>query len=74
VLATTFSVPVSFVFAMKEGIKHFHFFASPGKIYPKGKEGIHSMLEDYLRKIETMIRAYPLQWHNYFPFWKEEKE
>ncbi len=74
VLATTFSVPVSFVFAMKEGIKHFHFFASPGKIYPKGKEGIHAMLEDYLRKIETMIRAYPLQWHNYFPFWKEEKE
>ena len=74
VLATTFSVPVSFVFAMKEGIKHFHFFASPGKIYPKGKEGINSMLEDYLRKMETMIRAYPLQWHNYFPFWKEEKE
>lgn len=72
VLATTFEAPVSFVFAMKEGVKHFHFYATPGKVYPKGKQGIEAMLEDYLRKVETMIKAYPLQWHNYFPFWNEE--
>jgi len=73
ILATTFDMPVSFVFAMKEGPKHYHFFASPGKVYPHGKAGIPLMLEDYLRKTETMIRAYPLQWHNYFPYWEEEK-
>jgi predicted LPLAT superfamily acyltransferase len=73
VLATTFEIPVSFVFAMKEGPKHFHFFASAGKTYPKGRAGIPNILEDYLRKTETMIKAYPLQWHNYFPFWDEEK-
>ena len=74
ILATTFELPVSFVFALKEGPKHYHFFASRGKVYPKGKAGIPLMLEDYLRKTETMIRAYPLQWHNYFPFWDEEKK
>ena len=74
ILATTFELPVSFVYAMKEGPKHFHFYASPGKVYPKGRKGIPIMLEDYLRKTETMIKAYPLQWHNYFPFWDEEKK
>lgn len=73
VLATTFQAPVSFVFAMKEGLKHFHFYASPGKIYPRGRSGIPSILEDYCRKIEVMIKKYPLQWHNYFEFWEEEK-
>lgn len=73
VLATTFQAPVSFVFAMKEGVKHFHFYASPGKIYPKGRAGIPIVMEDYCRKIEVMIKKYPLQWHNYFAFWEEEK-
>lgn len=72
ILATTFELPVSFVYALKEGPKHFHFYASPGKVYPKGRAGIPLILEDYLRKTETMIKAYPLQWHNYFPFWDEE--
>ncbi|HPI54513.1 MAG TPA: lipid A biosynthesis acyltransferase [Chitinophagaceae bacterium] len=73
VLATTFQAPVSFVFAMKEGLKHFHFFASEGKIYPRGKEGIPEILTDYTREMEAMIHRYPLQWHNYFEFWEEEK-
>lgn len=73
ILATTFEMPVSFVYAVKEGPKHFHFYASRGKIYPKGRVGIPVILEDYLRKTETIIRKYPLQWHNYFPFWNEEK-
>jgi len=73
VLGTTFQVPVSFVFAMKEGLKHYHFYASPGKIYPRGRAGIPEVVEDYTRKVEGMIKKYPLQWHNYFEFWEEEK-
>ncbi len=73
-LATTFDAPVSFVFAMKEGVKHYHFFASRPGHYGKGKEAIAEVVEDYARAIEKMIRIYPLQWHNYFPFWDEEKK
>ncbi len=72
ILATTFEIPVSFVFACKEGPKNFHFFASKAKIYPKGRSGIPFILEDYLHETEAMIKRYPLQWHNYFPFWEEE--
>ncbi|MCF8294361.1 MAG: lipid A biosynthesis acyltransferase [Chitinophagaceae bacterium] len=64
VLGTTFQVPVSFVFAMKEGLKHYHFYASPGKIYPRGRAGIPEVVDDYTRKVEGMIKKYPLQWHN----------
>lgn len=72
VLATTFQAPVSFVFAMKEGLKHYHFYASRGKVYNKGRAGVNDVVEDYSRKIEMMIKLYPLQWHNYFAFWNEE--
>lgn len=74
ILATTFQAPVSFVFAPKEGLKHFHFYASPPKIYSKGKVGIPEISDDYIRYMEWMIQKYPLQWHNYFPFWNEEKK
>ena len=73
VLATTFQVPVSFVFAPKEGLKHFHFYASKPKIYEKGRAGIPAILKDYVSQMEIMIQKYPLQWHNYFPYWEEEK-
>lgn len=72
-LATTFKAPVSFVFAMKEGQRHFHFFASPGVAYTKGRQDLNRIVEDYSRQLESMIHRYPLQWHNYFPFWEEEK-
>lgn len=74
VLATTFKVPVTFVFAMKEGLKHFHFYASKPKIYENGKLDIPNILNDYCYRMEVMIKKYPLQWHNYFPFWEAEKE
>ncbi|MEZ5047706.1 MAG: lipid A biosynthesis acyltransferase [Chitinophagaceae bacterium] len=74
VLATSFQVPVSFVFAMKKSKHVFSFYASKSKIYPKGREGINTMLQDYLQAIEQKIHSYPLQWHNYFSFWDEEKK
>lgn len=74
VLATTFHTPVSFVFAVKEGVKHFHFFASKAKTYEKGKANIPFIVNDYTRAMEQMIARYPLQWHNYFPYWDEEKK
>ena len=57
VLATTFKTPVSFVFALKEGIKHFHFFASKAKIYDKGKQDIPNIVNDYTKEMEKMIKV-----------------
>ena len=79
-LASKRGVPVSFVYTLKEGKKHYHFYATPAKVYPyparikTRKDEIRLMLTDYVRSLEKMIRAYPLQWFNYYPFWEEEQE
>lgn len=30
------------------------------------------MVFDYTTSLEKMIKKYPLQWFNYYPFWIEE--
>jgi len=73
ILARSFGSPVSFVFAMKDRPRQYHFYASPPKIY-SGNRDISSaeILSDYCQAMETMIRRYPLQWFNYYDFWKEK--
>jgi predicted LPLAT superfamily acyltransferase len=71
-LANAFRVPVSFVFAMKETSLHYHFYASPAKIYSKSKEnGAGEVLLDFCMYMEAGIRKYPVQWYNYYDFWGE---
>lgn len=77
-LASKKGVPVSFVYTLKEGKSHYHFYASPGRIFPypsrikTRKEEILLMVEAYVDSLEEMVGAYPLQWFNYYPFWDEE--
>lgn len=76
-LALRMGAPVSFAFAMKAGKKHYHFHATAPKTYkpPKGKriseENLRPILEDYIQAVEAMLEKYPLQWFNYYAFWKE---
>lgn len=69
-LGEAFRVPVSFVFAMKESALHYHFYASPGRVYEKSKSTPGEMVRDFSRSMETCVRKYPLQWYNYYDFWK----
>mgnify|MGYP001608671934 CR=1 FL=1 len=71
-LAATFKVPVSYVFACKEGKLHYHLFSSEIKDYSNfGKEEmIAGMLSDYAGEMEQKIKKYPEQWFNYFNFWE----
>jgi predicted LPLAT superfamily acyltransferase len=71
-LAHTFQVPVSFVFAMKDRPFDYHFYASQPKIYKGSRESsVEDMLRDYCLAMETTIRKYPLQWYNYYDFWNQ---
>ena len=79
-LAARFKVPVTYVFAVKESCKHYHFFATPAKRYDKGPdrgikdEHMKPVIKDYICEMERIISAYPLQWFNYHKFWGEEKD
>lgn len=77
-LASKHRVPVSFVFTMKDSPRHYHFYATPGKVYPypsklkTRKAELKNMVLEYVQALEEILKKYPLQWFNYHPFWDEE--
>ncbi len=78
-LASKNNVPVSYVYALKKSATHYHFYATKGKVYPypakikNRKQELTNMVQDYINSLESIIKKYPLQWFNYYPFWEEEK-
>lgn len=75
-LASTFKVPVSFVFAVKENKLHYHLFASEIKDYSAvaRKELVSQMLMDYAAAMEKKVEQYPEQWFNYYNFWEQKAD
>lgn len=76
-MAAATHAPVSFVFAMKEAANHYHFYATPARIYSykdaKSRDAeLKACVCEYARALETMVRKYPLQWFNYYDFWKTD--
>jgi len=74
-LAMKYGIPVSFVFAMKEGKSHYHFYASPPKYYQQQANMtrrdamLRTIIQDYISQLEQKLRQYPDQWFNYYNFW-----
>jgi predicted LPLAT superfamily acyltransferase len=73
VLAATFKVPVSYVFAFKETNTHYHLYASEIKDYStlSKEEGMQQMLNEFAAEMEEKARLYPEQWFNYYNFWQQ---
>jgi len=69
-------VPVAITFAMKEGSKQYHLFATePVKINrtstpEETEKGIIFFLDYYIAEVEKILKRYPEQWFNYYDFWK----
>jgi predicted LPLAT superfamily acyltransferase len=74
-LAMKYGIPVSFVFAMKEGKSHYHFYATPPKHYQqqgnqaRRDEMLKTIIRDYISQLEQKLMQYPDQWFNYYNFW-----
>ena len=75
-LAVKFEVPVSFTYAMKESATHYHFYATPLKSVSNSggkrrkEEIINDLIIEYVKETEGIVKKYPLQWFNYYDFWK----
>jgi predicted LPLAT superfamily acyltransferase len=72
-LASAFKVPVSFVFAFKESADHYHFFGS--KPHERGVDESKAVFRDrladaFIDEVEQKVRLYPIQWFNYYNFWR----
>ena len=72
VLAATFKVPLSFVFAFKETDMHYHLFASDLKQYEGVSKNIlmQQVLNEFAAEMEKKAKRYPEQWFNYYNFWQ----
>lgn len=72
VLASTFNVPVSIVFAFKETTRHYHLFGSEPLDKHEGEskqEYIARLMNTFVKKFERSLEMYPEQWFNYYDFW-----
>jgi len=71
VLASSFKVPVSFVFSVKESNLKYHFFASRIKNYDQVERSaiMQDMLLEFTKEMEAKVKKYPEQWFNYYNFW-----
>jgi predicted LPLAT superfamily acyltransferase len=78
-LAMKYGIPVSFVFALKEGPRHYHFYATSPRYYPqqtspgKRDEMLRMLIADYVHAMESKLRQYPFQWFNYYNFWAKQE-
>lgn len=71
-LASRMKVPVVFYFAMKEKKQtyRFHFILAEKMVQSKEKKTEQTLLEQYVRALEAIVKQYPEQWFNYYPFWE----
>ena len=74
-LAVKQEKPVTFVSALKETNTHYHFYSTKPKVYSntKGKtrnQLVTEIINDYKTNIEFILKKYPVQWFNYYYFWK----
>jgi predicted LPLAT superfamily acyltransferase len=74
-IAARFGIPVSYVFAIKESKKHYHFYATPLRKVSfsynlqKRDEFLKEALEAFVKAFENIVYKYPLHWFNYYDFW-----
>jgi len=78
-IAMKYKKPVTYISAIKETNKHYHFTATEPKIYlnsnsiVKRKEVLKQMMSDYKDQLEKTLNKHPEQWFNYYYFWGEDK-
>ena len=73
-LAASFRVPVSIVFAFKETKSHYHFFGSKLLLRQDGEskdDFITRLISAFVAELEQKVKMYPQQWFNYYNFWQK---
>ncbi|MBS1765733.1 MAG: lysophospholipid acyltransferase family protein [Bacteroidetes bacterium] len=66
-IASKFNAPVTFVFALKDGDFHYELSATKpltGKYTPE------EIAKLYVEELEKKVKKYPVQWFNYYDFYK----
>ena len=78
VLAASTGAPVIFTFANRLGTRHYsllargpYYFSYPDR--KERKQKLREWVTLYAELLEELLEKYPLQWHNFYPFWDTEE-
>ena len=76
-MASVTGSPVIHVFAMRDGVDRYRFFCSTARFVErasrrKREEAVKPVARDFTESLEAVLRKYPFQWYNFYPFWKNE--
>lgn len=66
-ISSRLQTPVLFVYVMREKRRHYHLYARKAIFKTRDAQ---SLLDAYTKSMEQMLDKYPLQWFNYYDFWK----
>ncbi len=70
-LASRLNLPVLFVYFMKGPKRHYDLYAQTAEFKARDAQGL---LKEYTESMEQILKKYPLQWFNYFDFWKDREK
>ena len=76
ILAAQLEKDMYALFNMKEGSDTYRVFVRPLKVDREGKTSrvvAAELAQEYSRELERMVRRYPLQWFNFYDFWKKDE-
>lgn len=62
-------VPATYVYAMKEGATHYHFYATEPFTFDRS---LREFITSYANELEKKVQQYPYQWFNYYDFWQQD--
>ncbi len=68
VLASRLKMPVLFVYFMKGKNRKYDLYATTAEFKARDAQGL---LKEYTNSMEEILKKYPLQWFNYYDFWKD---
>ena len=69
-LASRLNMPVLFVYFMKGSKRNYDLYARTAEFKARDAQGL---LKEYTLSMEWILRKYPLQWFNYYDFWKDRE-
>jgi lauroyl/myristoyl acyltransferase len=74
-IASATGARVLFTFGFKAGAKTYDFFATPAIEFSPNRNNLlqcYEMTSRFALNLETLLRSYPDQWFNFYPFWSKE--
>ncbi len=75
-VAAVTGAPLLHCFVMRSGPLRYHFVLHEARELRFGRRSerraaLEGWLRAYVADLEAVLRRFPLQWHNFFPFWSE---